>query len=174
MLVSLSVVSDSATPQTAARQASLSFTISWYLLRLMFIELMMPSNHLIPCCSSSSCPQSGPASGFFPRSWLFASGSLSWNFSITPSSDCSGLISFRIHWFDLLAVRGTLESLLQHHSLKASILWCSAFSAGKSICLQCGRPRFIPWVGKIPWRRKWQPALVLLPGKFHGRRSLVG
>ena len=146
----------------------------------MFVESMMPSNHLIPCCSFSSCPQSGPASGFFPRSWLFASGSLYWNFSVNPSSDCSGLISFRIEWFDLLAVQGTLESLLQHHSLLASILQCSAFSGGKSICLQCGRTqvhslgwedplekemathsRTLAW--KIPWTEE--------PGKLQSMGS---
>ena len=71
----------------------------------------------------SSCPQSFPGSGSFPVSQLFASG----GFSISPSNEYSGLISFRINWFDLLAVQGPLKSLLQHHNLKASILWCSAF-----------------------------------------------
>ena len=78
----------------------------------------------------SSCPQSFPASGSFLMSWLFASGGQSvksFSFSISPSNEYSGLISFRIDWFDLFAVQGTLKSLLQHHSLKASILWCSAF-----------------------------------------------
>ena len=77
----------------------------------------------------SSCPQSFPASGSFPISWLFTSGSQrywSFSFSISPSSGYSGLISFRIHWFDLLAVQGTLKSLLQQHNSKASILWHSA------------------------------------------------
>ena len=77
----------------------------------------------------SSCPQSFPASGSFSMSQLFTSGDLSIVvcFSISPSNEYSGLISFRIDWFDLLAVQGTLKSLLQHHSLKASVLWCSAF-----------------------------------------------
>ena len=76
----------------------------------------------------SSCLQSFPASGSFPVSRLFASGgqSIYWSFSVSPSNEYSGLISFRINWFDLLAVQRTLNSLLQHHSLKASILWCSA------------------------------------------------
>ena len=92
----------------------------------MSIELMMSSNHLIPF---SSCPQSFPASGSFPVSWLFKSVGQYWSFSfnISPSNEYSGLISFRIDWFDLLALQRTLKSLLQHHSLKTSILWCSAF-----------------------------------------------
>ena len=86
-----------------------------------------------PVTLFSSCPQSFPASGSFPMSWLFTSGGQSdgirWNFSfsIRPSNEYSGLISFRMDWFDLLAVQGTLKSLLQHHSLKASILQRSAF-----------------------------------------------
>ena len=86
----------------------------------------MSSNHLIPF---SSCPQSFPASGSFPVSWLFKSVGQYWSFSfnISPSNEYSGLISFRIDWFDLLALQRTLKSLLQHHSLKTSILWCSAF-----------------------------------------------
>ena len=78
----------------------------------------------------SSCPQSCPASGSFPVSWPFTSGGpmyWSFSFSISSSSEYSGLISFRIGWFDLLGVQGTLKSLLQHHRSKASILWCSAF-----------------------------------------------
>ena len=73
----------------------------------------------------SSCPQSCPASESFPMSWLFALGGFS--FSISSSNEYSGLISFRMDWFDLLALQGTLKSLLQHHSLKASVLWCSVF-----------------------------------------------
>ena len=95
----------------------------------MSIELVMPSNHLSSVVPSSSRLQSFPASGSFPgigsshqvaRKWSFS-------FSISPSNEYSGLISFRIDKFDLLAVQGTLKSLLQHHSSKASILWCSAF-----------------------------------------------
>ena len=121
-----SVVSDSVTSWIAACPASLSITNSWGLLKLMSIELVMPSNHL----PFSSSLQSFPASGSFqlsqfygirlPKSWSFS-------FNISPSNEHSGLISFRIDWLDLLAVQGTLKSLLQHHSSKASILWHSAF-----------------------------------------------
>ena len=92
---------------------------------------------------------------------LFASGSqkyLSFSFSISPSNEYSGFISFRMDWLDLLAVQGTLKSLLQHHSLKASLLQHSVFMVQLSFL----------------WRRKWQSTPVLLPGKFHGQRSLVG
>ena len=95
----------------------------------MSIESVMLSNHLILCCPLSSCPQSFPASGSFQMSQLFASGGQYWSFSfnISPSSEHPGLISFRLDWLDLLAVQGTLKSLLQHHSSKASILPHSAF-----------------------------------------------
>ena len=94
----------------------------------MSVETVMPSNHLI-LCYPFSCPQSLPALGSFPKSQLFVSGPKYWSFSfsISPSDEYTGLISFRIDWFDLLAVQGTLRSLLQHHSLKASILQCLAF-----------------------------------------------
>ena len=117
------------TPRTAAHWASLSFTISWSLLKLMSIELVMPSNHLIL----------GPLlllPSIFPRIRVFSNESVfhikwpkcwSFSFSISPSNEYSGLISFRIDWFDLLTVQGTLKSLLQHHSSKASILQHSAF-----------------------------------------------
>ena len=117
------------TPWTAAGQASLSFTISQSLLKLMSIELMMPFNYLILCR-----PLLLPLS-IFPSIRVFSNESALhirwpkyWNFSfnINPSSEYSGLISFRIDWFDL-AVQGTLKSLLQHHNSKASILKCSAF-----------------------------------------------
>ena len=104
--------------------ASLSFTISWSLLKLMSIESVMPSNHLILCHPLSSWLQSFPASGPFPVSRLFVLGwQKNWSFSfrISPSNEYSGLLSFRIDWFDLLAVQGTLKSLLQHHSSKASM-----------------------------------------------------
>ena len=100
------------------------------LLKLMSIESGMPSNHLILCCPLSSYPQSFPASGAFPMSQLFAPGDhkyWSFSFSINPSKEHPGLISFRMYCLDHLAVQGTLKSLLQHHSSKASILWCSAF-----------------------------------------------
>ena len=111
---------------TTAGQASLSFTISQSLLKLMPTKLVMPSNHLI-LYPFSSCPQFFPASESFLMSWLFTSGGQSWSFSISPSNKYSGLISFRIDWFDLLAVQGTLKNLLQHRSSKASILQCSTF-----------------------------------------------
>ena len=102
-------------------------TISQSLLRLM-IQWCHPtiSSSNVPF---SSCPQSFPVSGSFPVRWLFISGEGYWsfNFSISRSNEYSGLISFRIDWFDLLAVQGTLKSLLQHHSSKASILWRSVF-----------------------------------------------
>ena len=75
----------------------------------------------------SSCPQSFPLSGYFSMSALHIRWPKYWSFSIRPSEECSGLTSFRIDWFDLLAVQGTCKSLLQHHNLKASVLWCSAF-----------------------------------------------
>ena len=115
------------TPWPGPCQASLSFTISQSLLKLMSIESMMPSNHLILCCPFS-CPQSLPASGSFPMSRLIRwSKYWSFSFNVSPSNEYSGLISFRMDWLDLLAVQGTLKSLLLFHSLKASILQCSAF-----------------------------------------------
>ena len=118
-----------ATPLTAACQASLSIANSWSLLKLMSIESVMPSNHLILCHPLLLPPSIFPSIRVFsnesvlcirwPKYWSFSS-------SISPSSEYSGLISFRIDWFDLLAVQG-IKSLLQHHSSKAWILWCSAF-----------------------------------------------
>ena len=118
-----------ATPETVARQASLSFTISWWLLKLMSIESVMPSNHLILCFPLLLLPSTFPAWGFFSdESVLLIRQPKYWNFSfsISLSNVHSGLISFRIDWFNL-AIEGTLKSLLQDHSLKASILWCSVF-----------------------------------------------
>ena len=99
------------------------------LLKLMSVESVMPSNHLILCRPFSSCLQSFPASGSFPMSWLFESGGqgIRASASVFPMNLHSGLISLRMDWLDLLAVHGTLKSLLQHHSSKASILLCSAF-----------------------------------------------
>ena len=118
-----------ATPWTAAHQASLSITNSWSLLKLMFIELVMPSNHLIPVVPFSSHPQSFPASGSFQMSVLHIRWPKYWSFifSISSSNEHPGLISFRMDWLDILAVQGILKSPLQHHSSKASVLWCSAF-----------------------------------------------
>ena len=124
----------SVTPRTVAHQASLSFTISWNLLKLMSIKSVMLCNHLILChllsTLFSSCLQSFPASGSFPVSQLFSIRHpkyWSFSFSISTSNEYSELISLRIDWFDLLAVQGTLKSLLQHHNSKASIIWHSTF-----------------------------------------------
>ena len=131
MLVqSLSRVQFFATPWTAARQASLSFTISQRLLKLISIESVIPSNHLILCCPLLLLPS------IFPSIRVFSSESAlhirwskywSFSFSISSSNEYSGLIFFRIDWLDLLAVQGSLRSFLQHHSSKASILRHSAF-----------------------------------------------
>ena len=118
------------TPCTAARQASLTFTISWSLRQLLSIEFVMPSNHLILCHPLLLLPSIFPSiRGFSRESALHIRWPNYWSFSfsISPSNEYSGLISFRIDWFDLLAVQGTLKSLLQHYSSKTSILWCSAF-----------------------------------------------
>ena len=129
-LQSLSCVWLFATPWTIAHQASLSFTNSRSLLKLMSIELVMASNYLILCHSLLFLPSIFPSIRVFstesilhirwPKYWSFS-------FNISPSNEYSGLISFRIDWIDLLGVQGTLKSLLQHHSLKASILQHSAF-----------------------------------------------
>ena len=128
---SLSRVQLFVTPWTAAHQASLSITNSQSLLKLMAIELVMPSNHLILCRPLLLSPSIFPSIRVFssesfrhirwPKYWSFS-------FSISPSNKYSELISFKIDCLDLLAVQGTLKSLLQHHSLKASFLWRSTFS----------------------------------------------
>ena len=115
------------TPWTAACQASLSITNSRSLPKLMYIKLVMPSNHLI-LCRPLFQPSIFPSIRvFFNKSVLYIKWPNYWSFSfsISPSNEYSGLISFRMDWFDLLAVQGTLKSLLQHHSWKASILCCS-------------------------------------------------
>ena len=118
------------TPWTAACQASLSITNSQSLLKLLSTESVMPSHHFILCCPLLLLPP------IFPIIRVFSNESAlhimwlkywSFSFSISPSNEHLGLISSRMHWLDLLAVQGTLKSLLQHHSSKASILWCSAF-----------------------------------------------
>ena len=148
---SLSHVQLFETPWTAARKASLSITNSRSLLKLMSIKSVMSSNLLIlhhplllPPSIFSSIRVFSNESVLrirWPKYWSFS-------FSISPSNEYSGLISFRIDWFDLLAVQGTLKSLLQHHSSKASILWCSAFfivqlthpymTTGKTVALTRG------------------------------------
>ena len=127
---SLSRVRLFVTPWTAACQVSLSITNSWSPPKPMPIESVMPSSHLTLCRPLLLLPQSFPASGPFQMCQLFASGGQSigsFSFNIIPSNEYPGLISFRIDWLDLLAVQGTLKSLLQHHRSKASILQCSAF-----------------------------------------------
>jgi len=121
----------------------------------MSIKLVMPSNHLILCHTLLLLPSIFPSIRVFsnesvlhirwPKYWSFS-------FSMSPSNEYSGLISFRMDWLDLLAVQGTLKSLLQYHSSEASILQRSAFF----------------------WRRRWHHTPVLLPGKSHGQRSLAG
>ena len=145
---SLSRVRLFATPWMAAHQASLSISYSWSSLRLTFIKSVMPSNHLSLCRPLLLLPPVPPSIRVFskesvlsirwPKYWSFS-------FSISPSNEYSGLISLRIDWFHLLAVQGTLKSLLQHHSSKTSILRRSAFftvqlslpymTAGKTIAL---------------------------------------
>ena len=119
-----------ATPWTAACRASLSFSISWSLLKFKSIESVMLSNYLIFCCAFLLVPSVFPSISVFsnesvlrmrwPKYWSFS-------FSISPSNEYSGLISFRIDWLDLLAIQRTFKSLLQHHSSKASILWHAGF-----------------------------------------------
>ena len=126
---SLSHVQIFVTPQTAALWTSLSITITWNLIKLMSIKLVMSCNHLIFCCPLLLLPSIFPSIRVFsnklvlqirwPKYWSFS-------FNISPSNVYLGLISFRIDWFDLLAVQGTLKSLLQYHSLKASVLQHSA------------------------------------------------
>ena len=154
---SCSVVSDSATPWTTACQASLSIINSQSPPKPMSIELMIPSNHLILCRPLLLLP---PIPHFIrdfsnePTLHMRWTKYWSFSFSISPSNEHPGLVSFRMDWLDLLAVQGTLKSLLQHYSSKASILWCSAFftvqlshpymTTGKNIAL--------PWqtfVGKV-------------------------
>ena len=125
LLCNCQVVYDSATSWIAACQNSLFFTVSWSLLKLTSIESVVPSNHLILCCPLLLLPLVIPSIRVFsnelalfqirwPKYWSFS-------FSISTSNEYSGLISFRIDWFDLLAVQGTLKSLLQHHSLRSPV-----------------------------------------------------
>ena len=128
LLLSLSCVWLFAASWTAACQAPLSFTISLSLLKLMSTESVLPSNHLILCHPLFLLPSIFPSIRVFSsESALYIRWPKYWSFSINPSSEYSGLISFRNDWFDLLAVQGTLKSLLQHHSSKASFLQCSVF-----------------------------------------------
>ena len=180
-----------ATPRTAAHQTSLSCTISWSLLRFLSTESVIPSNHLIFChpllLLSSISPSIRVA---FCIRWPKY-----WSFSIIPSNEYpKGLISVRIDWFNLLAVQGTLKSLLQHCSSKASIFQHSAFymiqlshpymTTGRNIALTIWTfvnkvismlfNMLSMLVMLVIWRRQWHSTPVLSPGKSHGWRSLVG
>ena len=171
---SLSRVQLFATPWTAARQASLSITNSQSLFKLMFIESVMLYNHLIHCCPLLLPPSIFPSIRIFsnesalcirwPNYWSFS-------FSINPSNEHSGLISFRMDWLDLLAFQGTLKSLLQHHSSKASILRCSAFfivqlshpymTTGKTIALT--RRTFVGKVMSLLFNMLSRLVITILP-----------
>ena len=174
---SLSVVSDSVTPWTAAGQASLSIIISQSLLKLMFIESVMPSNHLI-LCHHLLLPS------IFPRIRVSSNESVlcnrqskywSFSFSISPSNEYSGLISFRIDWLDLLAVQGIFKSLLQHHSSKTSIFRCSALfmvqlslpymTTGKTIALT--RWTFVSKVMSLLFNMLSRLVITFLPRSKH-------
>ena len=153
-------MSDSVSPQTAACQASLSFTISQSLLKLLSIESMMPFNHLTLCHPFLFLPSIFPGIRVFSNKlalWISCLKFWSFSLSISPSKEHSGLISFRTDWFDLLAVQGTFRSLLQHHSLKVSIFRRSTFfivqlshpymTTGKTIALTIWT-----YVGKVHWK----------------------
>ena len=137
----------------------------------------MPSNHLVLYHSPLLLPSIFPGIRVlsnelalhlrWPKYWNFS-------FSISPSNEYSGLISFRIDWFDLLAIQGILKSspvVLLEFSLPSLL---SLVTQMVNVCLQCRRPRFNPWVRKIPCRREWQPTPVFLPGESLGQRSLAG
>ena len=173
-----SVVSDSATPWIAARQASLSITNSRSLSKLMSIESVMPSSHLILCRPLLLLPPIPPSiRGFsnesalcmrWPKYWSFS-------FSISTSNEHPGLIFFRMNWLDLLAVQGTLKSLLQHHSSKASIFWRSAFftvqlshpclTTGKTIALT--RQTFVGKVMSLLFNMLSRLVITFLPRSKH-------
>ena len=175
---SLSCVQLFATPWTAVCQASLSITNSQSLLKLMCIELVMPSNHLILCRPLLLPPSIFPSIRVFssesalhirrPKHWSFS-------FNISPSNEYPGLISFRMGWLDLLAVQGTPKSLLQHHSSKASILLCSAFfivqlshpymTTGKTIALT--RQIFIGKVMSLLFNMLFRLVITFLPRNKH-------
>ena len=158
-----------ATPWTAAHQASLSIINSRSLLKLMSIESVMPSNHLILCCPLLLLPS------IFPHIRVFSNESVlrirwpkcwSFSFSISPSNEHSGLSSFRMDWLDLLAVQGTLKSLFQHHSSEASILQCSAF-----FIVQLSQPYMT--TGKTIALTRWTFAGKVMPLLFSMLSRLV-
>ena len=167
-----------ATPWTATRQASLSITNSWNLLKLMSIESVMPSNHLILCHLLLFLPSVFPSIRvFFNESALHIRWPKYWSFSfnICPSNEHPGLISFRMDWLDLLAVQGTLKSLLQHHSSKASIFLHSAFfivqllhpymTTGKTIALT--RWTFVDKVMSLLFSMLPRLVITFLPRSKH-------
>ena len=167
-----------ATPWTAGRQSSLSITNSQSLLKLMSIELVMPSNHLIHCCPLLLLPSIFSSIRVFSSELVFHirwPNYWSFSFSISPSNAYSGLISFRIDWFDLLAVQGILKSLLQHHSSKASILQHSAFfmvqlsypymTTGNIIALI--RWTFVHKVMYLLFKMLPRSVIAFLPGSKH-------
>ena len=178
LLFSLSVVSDSVTPWTVARQASLYFTISWSLLKLMSIDSVMPSNYLILCHPLLLLPSIIPRIRVFcnesafhirwPKYWSFS-------FSISLSNEYSRLSSLVIDWFDLLAVQRTLKNILQHHSSKASILQCSAFfmvqllhpstTTGKTIALTIWT--FVGKVASLVFNKLSRFVIAFLPRSKH-------
>ena len=157
------------TPWTAARQASLSLTISQSLLQLMPIESVMPSSHLILCCPLLLLPLIPPSIRVFfsestlrmrwPKYWSFS-------FSISPSNEYSVLISFRMDWLDSLADQGTLKSFLQHHSSKASVLRCSAY-----FVIQLSHPYMT--IGKAIALIRWTFVDKVMPLLFNMLSRLV-
>ena len=168
-------MSDSSTPWTATHQASLSITNSQSLLKLMSIESVMPSNHLILCHPLLLLPSVFPSIRVFTsESVLHIRWPKYWSFCFSPSNEYLGLISFRIDWFDLLAVQGTLKSLLQYHSSKASILQHSAFflvqfshpymTTGKTIALT--RWTFVGKVMSLLFNMLSRLVTTFLPRKF--------
>ena len=190
---SLSCVCLFAAPWTAARQTSLFFTVSQSLLKLVSIASVMPSNSLILSCPLLLLPSIFPNMRVFynelalhtrwPKYWSFS-------FSISASNEYSGLISFRMDWLDRwyrlfcffrkicnkntsiamsLYVTQTLLDLSNSQMYKVASQVVKLVKNLPAQCRRHNRHRFSPWVGKIPWRRKWQPTAVFLPGKSHGR-----
>ena len=167
------------TPWIAACQASLYITNFRSLLKHMSTELVMPSNHLILCCPLSLLPSIFPSIRVFSNEWVLCSRwrKYCFSFSISPSNEYSGLISFRMDWLDILAVQGTLKSLLQHHNLKGSILQCTAFftvqlshpymTTGETIALT--RRTFVGKVISLLFNMLSRLAITFLPrSKLHG------
>jgi len=175
LLFSHSVMSNSVTPWNAARQASLSFTISQSLLKLMSIESVIPSNHLLLCSPLLLLPSIFPSiKDFYNESALCIRWPKYWSFSfsISPSNEYSGLISFRIYLFDLVTVQGTLKSLLQCHSLKASFLQCSAFFMVQLSPPYTTTGKTIAWtiwtfVGKVLFNIPSRFVIAFLPRSKH-------